>query len=384
MKKLLLVPAFCLLALNFAEAQVLDIGQDIGKKASDIKKGKDDKPLDLLGNSDPEAAKADEKAKSGFFSFLNFSFGSDDEETEQETAPEDEGTKLSLEERLTRSADAGSLKSQKALAYAYLYGKNGITLNYEKAFKYYSMAAEQNDPIALNNLGSLYFNGIGVPQNYQKAINLFEKAAAVGNSEAALNLGFIYLSGRNASSNASSATTLFKQAANADSAIAKYMLGYSYFKGFGVEQNYNEAARLIKEAADADFDEAQFMMGYFYLYGIGITKNYANAEKYLTWSAVQGNLTAMMMLADAYANGDGIQKNPYTAYVMYNVASVMGESSAGEKRDAIEAKLKPEEIAQAQAESERFSPKISKLTEYSKQTFGENVRRYIDENTRKK
>ncbi len=55
------------------------------------------------------------------------------------------------------------------------------------------MAAAQGDNIAINNLGSLYFSGIGTEKNFTKAAQLFEQAAQLGNTEAAVNLAFIYL-----------------------------------------------------------------------------------------------------------------------------------------------------------------------------------------------
>ena len=51
----------------------------------------------------------------------------------------------------------------------YLYGEDGVPVDYKKAFTYYNMAAAQNDPIAVNNLGSLYFSGIGTEKNFTKA-----------------------------------------------------------------------------------------------------------------------------------------------------------------------------------------------------------------------
>ena len=46
----------------------------------------------------------------------------------------------------------------------------------------------------------------------------------------------------------------------------------------------------------------------------------------------------------------------------------------------MEKKLKIEELLQAQAEAEKFKEKPSELTSYIKQTFGDNIRHYIDEN----
>jgi len=378
----LLVTAIIMGAANANAQAVLDIGQDIGKKASD--KVENDASL-LLGNAskEPEETKP-VKEKKGFFSFLNF--WSDDENSGAAAGVEKDKkeTQESFIERLVAKASSGDLQTQKALGYMYLYGKKGVEVDYEKAFKFYQMAADQNDPIALNNLGSLYFNGVGVPVNYQKAIELFEKAADAGNEEAALSLGFIYLSGRNASSNAPHAVALFKQAAKKDSPVAKYMLGYAYYRGFGLKKDDNKAAKYIKEAADKDFDEAQYIMGYMYLHGIGIAKNYTNARKYLMWSANQGNLSAIMLTAELLAKDRSILTDIYTAYVMYSVASVMGDNTAGVRRDELESKLKPEEIMQAQTQAESFVEKPSEVTKYARKTFSPNIRRYIDDNMKKK
>lgn len=387
MKNFLIAFIAFVLSINLSYAQdVIDIGQDIGKSASQIKKAKDDKGL--FGNKDTREtdlpdAKNTEKKEKGFFTKIGdyfFGDGSDADDMKKENAE----TQEEYIARMEKQAQEGDLKTQKALAYVYLYGKNGFPSDKQKAFTYYEMAAEQGDSTALNNLGSLYFNGIGVPVNYKKAIDLFEDAAKAGSSEAALNLGFIYLSGRNAASNAVHAVEKFSMAAEKGSAVAKFMLGYANYRGFGTKQNLKQAARLIKEAADEDFDEAQYIIGYMYLHGIGIVKNYDNAEKYLTYAMKQGNMSAMMELANNLASGAILLPKPEVAYIIYSVASVMGEKSAGALRDEVEPKIKREILPQVQATAENFEPKLSEITEYTRKTFGENIRGYIDENVSKK
>ena len=62
---------------------------------------------------------------------------------------------------MTRLAEEGDVDACLTLGYMYLYGENGVARDPERAFKYYSMAAAQEDKIAVNNLGSLYYSGIG-------------------------------------------------------------------------------------------------------------------------------------------------------------------------------------------------------------------------------
>ena len=394
MKKFLFSLMLCIVfaGYSFAQQDIIDIGQDIGKSASQVKADENDKDLFNILGTEKNAAedtrnqdiKNEEKSENkGILDKISDYFFGEDIPVSEISKSQSE-TQEDFVSRLESIAEEGDLKTQKALAYMYLYGKNDFVTDYQKAFKYYEMAANQGDATALNNLGSLYFNGVGVPVNYQKAIELLEKAAAAGSSEAALNLGFIYLSGRNASSNATHAVELFKMSAEKNNVIAKFMLGYAYYKGFGIEKNMNKGAALVKEAADMDFDEAQYIIGYMYLNGFGIAKNYENARKYMQHAMRQGNMSAIMELARLETEGTQLAENPFDAYILYSIASVMGEKTAPEKRDAIEGKIKRENLPQAQSTAENFKPKASPITEYARKTFGKNIRRYIEENVKKK
>ena len=92
------------------------------------------------------------------------------------------------------------------------------------------------------------------------------------------------------------------------------------------------------------------------------------------------NVDAMIELGNILAAGTMYTKDLYRAHILFNIASVHGVASAAEKRDYLEKKLKIEELLQAQAEAEKFKEKPSELTSYIKQTFGDNIRHYIDEN----
>ncbi len=316
----------------------------------------------------------------GIFSFMDFSFLKN--KGPKLTAEPNE-RKDSFVRRVTRQAEEGNIDAQLTLGYMYLYGESGVEKNYDKAFQYYNMAAQQNDSVAINNVGSLYFSGIGTEKSLSKAAQMFEKASALGNTEAAVNLSFIYLTKDSALNNPRAAVELLKSASEAGNPTAKFLLGYAYFKGFVVEQNYKKSIALIREAANAGYDDAEYMLGYMYLNGLGITKNYGNAVKYFTLAANQGNVDAMMELGNILAAGTMYTQDLYHAHILFNIASVHGVASAVEKRDFLEKKLKIEEVLQAQAEAENFKEKPTELTSYVKQTFGENIRHYVDENLSK-
>lgn len=342
-------------------------------------------------NEEIDVQKAEENVADdrGIFSFLNFSFikkpaAPEIDETKTEASGKDVPVQETPLQKMTRLAESGNTSAQLSLGYMYLYGTDGVQSDYTKAFKYYEMAAAQNDKIALNNLGSLYFNGIGTKVDYLKAAQLFAQAAKQGSDDAAVNLAFIYLSGDSKNKNLDEAVKLLQQAANAGNNTAKFMLGYVYYKGFHMPQDYYKAVSLIKEAAAIKFDEAQYMLAMMYANGQGIAQNYGNSVKYLRAASSQGNVDAMMVLANILAEGTMYPRDLIQAHILYNIASVYGAKGAAEKRDTIAGALKIEELLQAQSQAEAFKAQPSELTSYIRQTFGNNIRRYIDENIKQK
>lgn len=286
-------------------------------------------------------------------------------------------------EKSIRAAQEGKLSDQMNLGYMYLYGTNGVEQNYEKAFEYYTMAAAQNDSIALNNLGSLYFSGIGTSRNTRKAIELFQQAAELGNDNAAVNLAFIYLTGGTKDEQRNvKAIELYKQAAKQGNNIAKFMLGYAYYKGFVVDTDYAKAYQLIKESAEDDvlIDEAQMVQGEMLIEGIGTVQNYQKGVGLIRAAAGQGNLEAIMVAAKIYALGKYVPQNLLMSHALYNIAAAHDVAGAAEFRDEVASKLKLEQLTQAQTNAQQFTPNPSELTTYIRKTFGENIRRYIDNN----
>lgn len=64
-----------------------------------------------------------------------------------------------------------------------------MTQDYDKAFEWYTKAADQGLDVAQLNIGDLYENGYGVPQDYDKAFEWYKKAAEQGNQEASNRIG---------------------------------------------------------------------------------------------------------------------------------------------------------------------------------------------------
>jgi TPR repeat protein len=336
-------------------------------------------------NSDSNGKEVEDSDKTWNFSFWNFitkplSLFSD-EDTQANS--ESEGKKETYMEKNIRLANEGKLDAQMNLGYMYLYGINGVEVDFDKAFQYYTLAAAQKDPIALNNLGSLYFSGIGTKTNVQKAAELFAEAANNGNDNAAVNLAFIYLvGGAKDKQRNQKAVTLFQQAADLGNNIAKFMLGYAYYKGFAVEQNYQKAYELVKAAAGGNsrIDEAQMVLGEMLIEGNGTVQNFHDGINALRAAVMQGNMEAFLVVAKIYAEGSFVPRNPILAHALYNIAASRNVAGAAKMREDIAKTLTREQLSAAQKQAQNFKDNPSELTLYIRQTFGPNIRDYIHNN----
>ena len=378
MKKIVFLLCLSVLFDGKTSAQTIDLlSGDLSMPVQEEQTAQEPKTEEKTQASDEN--NDEQKSGGSFFSFITKPisklFSANDE------VVDNNGKKETFLEQSLRLAKEGNVESQMNLGYMYLYGNNGVEQDFEKAFEYYNMAAEQNNPIALNNIGSLYFNGIGVEKNRAKALDYFRRSATLGNDNAATNLAFIYLTGNsNDSERNKQAINLFKQAAQSGNKLAKFMLGYAYYKGFTLERDNYAAFTLIKDAADegAEFDEAQYILAEMYANGYGSVQNYVNAVNYYSKAVEQGNTDAYVDLAKIYAEGRFAQQNMVKAHTLFNIAASEGNTKAAQIRDEIGARLKLEVLLLAQTEAQSFKPAPSELTTYVRQTFGNNVRNYID------
>ena len=290
---------------------------------------------DKVNYPEEQTVEEDKKSKiSEFFSFLNIPFFRTKDPTKQkELSRQEDEPQENYEQRLARLAEVGDVDAALSLGYMYLFGTNGVKNDNEKAFKYYSLAAQKDDPVAINNLGSLYYSGIGTEKNIPEATRLFEKATQMGNDESAVNLAFIYLT-QNRELDASMRSTivrLFNQAAEGDNITAQYMLGMIYYKGFAIAKNDIKAFNYIKKAA-REYDEAQYQLALMYMNAEGTTRNYKNCVETLIKAAKQGHIKSMILLGDIFSEGKNYPQNLNNAYIWYNIASVYSPEEAVSKR----------------------------------------------------
>ena len=66
--------------------------------------------------------------------------------------------------------------------------------------------------------------------------------------------------------------------------------------------------------------------------------------------------------------------------MLYNIAAARGRDDAMEKRNELAASIPLQNISEAQNLAQVFKEEPSELTEYIRQSYGTNLRNYIDIN----
>ncbi|MDD4527987.1 MAG: tetratricopeptide repeat protein [Candidatus Margulisbacteria bacterium] len=248
----------------------------------------------------------------------------------------EEGYGISIDKKCaldlyTKSATYGPLILQDGYVFAqykmgliYHYGEF-VTKDIEKAFGWFSKAAEQGYAGAQLYLGLYYEEGLGVTKNYVKAIEFYNKAAEQGYTDAYFRLGNCYKDGIILKQDFKKAVEFFikgeefgcdecKEAINYDKKIKRCpkcqnSLGMCYLYGKGVEQNYFKSVEWFIKAANQGFEKAQINLGIRYYTGEGVKKDFKKAVDLFIKLAEKGDVYAQYHLGICYIIGDALTQN---------------------------------------------------------------------------
>lgn len=155
---------------------------------------------------------------------------------------------VSILDRLTTLANAGSAKAQLLMGLKYLDG-DGVAVNEAEAAKWLERAANQNEAIAAYRLGTLFERGHGVPADTAKAMQWYSAAAKLGNRKAMHNMAVAYAEGAGAPKDLTQAAQWFSKAAALGLADSEFNLAVLYERGMGVQQSLIDAYKWYAIAA---------------------------------------------------------------------------------------------------------------------------------------
>lgn len=137
---------------------------------------------------------------------------------------------------------AGNVQAQGNVGMLYNLGR-GVAQDQEKAYWWFSEAAERGSVKAINNLAVMYYQGTYVKQDTAQAIKLFEKTASVNDTGAMMMLGEIYQK----QNNDKKSFEWVKKAADLGNEEAKLRIAYCYELGIGTMRNTSLATLMYRE-----------------------------------------------------------------------------------------------------------------------------------------
>ncbi len=154
--------------------------------------------------------------------------------------------------------------------------------------------------------------GKGVARDYEQAVFWYEKATAQGYASAQFNLGLMFYNGQGVAQDYQRAVSWYRKAAVQGNAEAQFNLGVMYYNGRGVALGFKEAVSWYEKAAAQEHTPAQISLGVMYYNGEGVAQDHVEACKWLILAGTNGN------------------------------------EVAAKKREIVERKMTPEQIAEAQ------------------------------------
>lgn len=300
------------------------------------------------------------------------------------TAKGDFATALKI---VTTEAEAGNIDAANAAGEMFLAGR-GVKASPVEAQKWFSKAAEGGSAPAQLNLSRLLGSGAqGVPKDVERARFLLqqaaesgfapaqvemarlletavdldgrspdwreprewlEKAAGQGNAEALYALVLYNDEGRAGERNPTRGTELCVQAAKAGSILGMNEMGVRYQKGTGIRQDNVAAVGWFALACQHGLPAAYVNLGNCYEVGNGVLQDYDKAGSHYAAAAKQGFAPAEFLLAQLLETGRGTTPNLVNAYILYSRAASANFAGAADRRDALKAKLSPEQLQEAE------------------------------------
>ena len=112
-----------------------------------------------------------------------------------------------------------------------------MPIDYAKALKWFTLAANQGDLFGIYNLGTMYVDGLGVSQDIEKGFQMMLDAADQGMSGAQLNVAYMFYKGDQVDQNYNKSAHWYRLAALQNNMEAQVALGVHYWNGFGLKQD---------------------------------------------------------------------------------------------------------------------------------------------------
>ena len=106
-------------------------------------------------------------------------------------------------------------------------------------------------------LGNKYREGNGVEQDYEKAFQYFSKAAELGDAQSIYAVAYMHYKGLGTTQDYAFAARLFQQGAYQDKANSMYFYALCWRNGYGLTQNEDSSKYWLNKAANLGYKQAE-------------------------------------------------------------------------------------------------------------------------------
>lgn len=214
--------------------------------------------------------------------------------------------------------------------------------NYQQAAQACEAPASAGDNRAQYNMARI----ARINDDNSAAYRWASLAAEQNNADAQLLLAHLYQQGQGVNTDNSAALTWLQRAANQNHPGALYGLAQAYQQGLGTAIDTEKALQYATAAAERDHQPAQLLLASYYDQS---AQTQALSRQWLLKAAQQGSREGQYRLGESFERGLDGQPDPQQAYVWYSLALLNGEQKAKRKVEALSASLTPAQLQQAQA-----------------------------------
>ena len=227
---------------------------------------------------------------------------------------------------LRQAAEAGYAPAQ--TAYGTLYMGEEVAIDYAVALHWLRAAAKAGNPVAMANLGILYYRGYGVAQDQERYVTLQLQAAEAGVDFAQHNAGELFELGYVVKRDLLVAEAWYRLSAAQDYVPSLRNLGLLLNRKPSELANDEEAFQFLRAAADLGDGVAATNVGWMYAEGVGTSPDLALARSYYRQGYERGDPKAASMLGELYEFGKGVPEDQDRAFGYFVQAAWLGDPQA--------------------------------------------------------
>ena len=243
---------------------------------------------------------------------------------------------------LLMAADQGDAESQMAVGASYSTGQSGVARDLKEAVRWLRKSADQDFGPAQMMLGVHYWKGLGLEEDLTAAKQWLERAIRAGEVEAeallsdlkaetARELTFIEYQ--------QSPSSLVIEHAGYGFESAQTNLAIRYRDGISVKQNLQDAVNWFRKAAEQGESRAQYELGICRIEGIGVRQDNQKAVQWLRKSAEQNYGPAQLKLGIQYSLGAGIDEDIDRAQHWLEEAKLAGVVEASDELAKLKSRI---------------------------------------------